>query len=295
MIQYKQCPVCLSDLVKMNFAVKDFSVSGELFEVWNCLHCTVLFTQGVPDALSIAPYYRSENYISHSDTQQGFVNWMYHKVRNYTLKKKAKLIQRVSKKNAGKLLDVGAGTGAFADAMQKSGWQVTALEPDSGAVAVARQKYKLSLQPLETLFQLSDNYDVITLWHVLEHVHDLHGYMDEFKRLLKPGGKLIIAVPNYCCRDRMHYGAYWAAWDVPRHLYHFSPLSLKILFEKHGFVCLKKAPMWFDSFYVSMLSEKYKTGRNRIIPACFYGLQSNIAALWKAEKCSSLIYIAESV
>lgn len=292
MIHYAQCPVCSSELINKSILIKDYSVSEALFELWSCANCTAMFTQNVPDVESIGAYYQSENYISHSDTQKGLINSLYHLVRNYTLKRKRTLIKRASGLRKGRLLDVGAGTGAFAHTMLAAGWEVTALEPDKGAATVAKKKYGLSLMPYETLFKLEDRFDVITLWHVLEHVHDLQGYLNRFNALLKPGGKLIIAVPNYKSEDRRHYGSFWAAWDVPRHLYHFSPLSMEMLLKRHGFTLASVKPMWFDSFYVSLLSEKYKSGKNNFLRAFCWGIRSNWAAFRKTERCSSVIYIA---
>ena len=223
-INHTICPFCGSDAIQPVLAVKDHTVSRELFEVWHCDGCSNRFTQLAPDAASIAPYYQSAEYISHSDTNKGIVNRLYHIVRNYTLRSKKKLVRQVTGKQSGTLLDIGAGTGAFANAMQEAGWEITALEPDEAARQHAYRKYAVELQTPEALYQLPDNhYDVISLWHVLEHVHDLHGYLEKFFRILKPEGKLIIAVPNYTSYDATVYQQYWAAYDVPRHLYHFSP------------------------------------------------------------------------
>jgi 2-polyprenyl-3-methyl-5-hydroxy-6-metoxy-1,4-benzoquinol methylase len=176
--------------------------------------------------------------------------------------------------------------------MEQSGWNVTGLEPDEAARVKAKELYGLNLHQSEELFNLStETFDAITLWHVLEHVHDLHQYLDQLKRLLKPNGVLFIAVPNYTCYDAEIYKEYWAGYDVPRHLYHFSPTSVTQLLLKHSLQLKEIKPMWYDSFYVSMLSEKYKTGKNNILIALWNGYVSNLKALFNKEKCSSLIYI----
>ncbi len=295
MIHYNNCPVCLQGPVHILFPVVDNSVSKEQFEVWICDNCTAAFTQDVPDSSAIGRYYASENYISHSDTREGIVNKIYHQVRNITLKRKRKLVERETGMLGGKVLDIGAGTGAFANEMKQAGWDVTALEPDGNARQVAGKNYGMKLEPESALFDLDERYDAITLWHVLEHIHQLHEYGEQFKRLLKPGGKLFIAVPNYESADAKFYGPAWAAWDVPRHLYHFTARSMRSFLLLHGLHVLSMKPMWFDSFYVSMLSEPYKTGKQNLPRAVFKGFSSNAAAVRSTSKCSSVIYIAEKV
>ncbi len=292
MIHYERCPVCLNGPIRLKHSVKDHSISNEVFEVWICKNCSAAFTQNVPSAVEIGRYYASENYISHSDTREGIVNRLYHQVRTITLAHKRKLVQRSTGMVAGKLLDIGAGTGAFANEMKQAGWDVTALEPMDTARQQAEVNYGIALQNENELFNLSQQFDAITLWHVLEHVHSLHEYGDRIKKLLKPDGKVFIAVPNFESKDANVYGDAWAAWDVPRHLYHFSPESMATFLSMHGLKLVNQKPMWFDSFYVSMLSEPYKTGRPNLIRAMMRGLSSNFKALADVKKCSSIIYIA---
>ncbi len=291
-LRYNQCPACLHTNIVFVLSCKDNTVSDEEFEIWECNNCTLRFTQDAPDEGEIGLYYQSANYVSHSDTKSGIINKLYHSVRNYTLKTKKQLLQEVTHKEVGNVLDVGAGTGAFAHTMQSAGWQVTGLEPDETARANAFKNYTLKLDTLDSLHTLpGQSYDAITLWHVLEHVHDLHGYLTRFEQLLKINGRLIIAVPNFTSFDASKYGKDWAAYDVPRHLYHFSPKSMEILLETKGLVVEQMKPMWFDSFYVSMLSEKYKNGTSNNLSAFYNGLVSNIKAFGNSKKCSSIIYI----
>jgi 2-polyprenyl-3-methyl-5-hydroxy-6-metoxy-1,4-benzoquinol methylase len=292
-INYKHCPVCTSTLIKEVMEVKDYTVSQQMFTIWECSHCTLRFTNDVPNAEAIGPFYHSAAYISHSNTKKGFINQLYHAVRNITLGTKKKLVQKYAG-SRGRLLDVGAGIGAFSKKMQDAEWVVTGIEPDSIARENAQNLHGLTLHKAEELFDLTDrSFEAITLWHVLEHVHLLHNYMQQFAKILQPNGCLFIAVPNYTSKDAVHYGSYWAAWDVPRHLYHFSPKSMKALAEKHGFKVTAHKPMWFDSFYVSMLSEHYKTGHYNYWKAFFYGLWSNLNALLNIQHCSSVIYILQ--
>lgn len=291
-VHYNNCPVCASAAIDPLLAVRDHSVSGEEFVIWQCSQCTLRFTQDVPDQASIIPYYQSQDYISHSNTDKGLVNRMYKKVRNFTLEQKAKLIMSRTTKQ-GSLLDLGAGTGAFVHTMKSKGWSVTGLEPDDIARKNAREFYNVELNGPQLLWELpKQSFNAITLWHVLEHVHELHEYIRRLKQLLKPGGKLFIAVPNYRAAEADIYKTYWAAYDVPRHLYHFSPQSIEQLMDIHGLKVEEKKPMWFDAFYISLLSSRYKRGtKPSWLGAGFSGFRSNLKAMFDKNNCSSVIYI----
>ena len=293
MILYDSCPACGQKNIVSIFSAEDYTVSHKRFDICECKNCTLRFTQNVPAADEIAPYYQSENYISHSDTNKGLINTLYHKVRSRTLVQKRKMIQKLTGKSTGGILDVGGGTGAFLNTMRQAGWQTTGLEPDETARKKALELYSLNLESSEKLFSLPlQSFDAITMWHVIEHVHKLHAYIKKLKELLKPDGKLFIAVPNYTCYDEKTYGEFWAAYDVPRHLYHFSPASMKTLLSSHAIEVNNIKPMWYDSFYVSMLSEKYKTGESNFLKAFIVGCISNFKAMFNKEKCSSVIYVA---
>jgi 2-polyprenyl-3-methyl-5-hydroxy-6-metoxy-1,4-benzoquinol methylase len=294
-VHYSECPVCSSRSIDPLLTVKDHSVSKENFVIWQCRNCSLRFTQDVPDEGSIGSYYQSADYISHSNTNKGLLNKLYQRVRKITLGQKADFI--ISKTSQqGNLLDVGAGIGAFADTMKKRGWKITGLEPDEGARSQARQLFHLDLQTPDILNQLPrKSFDAITLWHVMEHVHSLHNYIETMKELLSNGGKIFIAVPNYTSLDSDIYKTWWAAYDVPRHLYHFSPKSVSKLVEQHGLKVSSVHPMWFDSFYISLLSSKYRSGKLSWIGAAFNGLRSNINTLFNKERCSSVLYVVEKV
>ena len=286
------CPVCSAPRMVKKLEVKDFTVSHQLFDIYECLACTLRFTQGAPDLSSIAVFYQSDAYISHSNTDTGVINKLYHFVRTTTLQRKLRLIEKTTGVQKGSLLDIGAGTGAFVHTAQVAGWHTTGLEPDAAARQRAVDLYGVPLQNTATLFQLpAETFDAITLWHVLEHVHELHAYIEQVKLLLKKNGRALIAVPNYTSYDAGIYKQYWAAYDVPRHLYHFSPAALKKLLEQHGLRLLVVKPMWYDSFYISMLSERYRNGKNNLVKALWMGLVSNCTALFSPNRCSSLIYI----
>jgi 2-polyprenyl-3-methyl-5-hydroxy-6-metoxy-1,4-benzoquinol methylase len=286
------CPICSSASVVVKLRAEDYTVSHQLFEIWECQNCTLRFTQNAPDISSVGAFYQSDAYISHTDTNKGIVNRLYHFVRKTTLQKKLQLIEKATGVKKGNLLDIGAGTGAFAHCAQQAGWQVTALEPDDATRQRAHDLYGMQLQRADIFFKLKEeSFDAITMWHVLEHVHELHEYTEQIKLLLKKDGRALIGVPNYTSYDADVYRQFWAAYDVPRHLYHFSPASVKTLLKKHALQLIAIKPMWYDSFYISMLSSYYKNKKNNFVQASWNGAVSNIAAMLNREKCSSLIYI----
>jgi len=292
-IQYAVCPVCGSKDIQAKLSAKDHTVSGSVFEIWECGSCSLRFTQDAPDQQSIHGFYKAENYISHTNTSKGLINRLYLLVRGRTLALKRRLICTQTGVAQGRLLDIGAGTGAFVREMQVHGWEVTGLEPDEEARARALALHDVHLKPLAELDHLEPNrYEAISMWHVLEHVHDLHACVEQLKVLLKPGGVIFIAVPNYTSHDGVYYGADWAAYDVPRHLYHFSPQSMKQLLEIHQLKLRSEKPMWFDAFYISMISEQYSRGGQHFFRGMLSGFLSNINAVTDKEKCSSVIYVA---
>lgn len=289
---YSACPACGSIEIKPVMTVKDHSVTGESFPIFSCPRCTLRFTQDVPAAHEIGRYYQSQDYISHTNTSRGIVNRVYKIVRASMLRRKRKLVEKYTGVRKGMILDLGSGVGSFASEMKRSGWQVTGLEPDEGARATARSIYGIELDDTDGFYRLKpESFDAVTLWHVLEHVHELEAYIAQLKTVLKENGRLFIAVPNYTCGDAAAYGPFWAAYDVPRHLYHFSPAAMEALMTRFGLKIISRRPMWFDSFYISLLSGRYKSGRTQWISSLWTGFRSNWKALGNAGRCSSLIYI----
>ena len=289
-----QCPVCNGKSFSPFLTCTDFFVSGETFHIKKCNNCGFKITEDIEDEINIAPYYQSKEYISHSNTTKGVVNTIYHLVRKYMLKQKRRLIQKTTGLKNGQLLDIGAGTGFFLNEMKHYKWQVTGTEKSSDARAFAKKEFKLNLLPAEALFELEKNqFNVITLWHVLEHIHQLNKNLEIFNQLLKSNGKLIVAVPNHSSYDALHYREYWAAWDVPRHIWHFAPNQIKTFGEKHGFNLIGVYALPFDSFYVSLLSEKYKKSKLPLFNGIFHGFISWFTSMFKPGKCSSVIYVLE--
>jgi len=287
-----KCPVCGSNQFKPFITCTDFFVTGENFEIRKCLGCGFKFTANVENEETIGHYYQSEEYISHSNTSKGLVNAVYHKVRNYMLGRKRGLVKKATGLKTGRILDVGTGTGFLLNEMKYHGWQVTGTEISDNARAFSKKEFGLEIHEPDQLFQFEkESFDAITLWHVLEHIHNLDENMAAFSKLLKPGGKLIIAVPNPTSYDARHYREFWAAYDVPRHIWHFGPEQMKQFGEKHGFKLVRTSPMPFDAFYVSLLSEKYKKSKFAFIRGMFHGKISWLKSLVNTERCSSVVYV----
>ncbi len=269
--------------------VKDHSVSGEEFELIQNSEYGFLETTPQPPSDKLPGYYQSEDYISHTDSKRNLFEKAYHVVRSISLKKKLNLINSYASQEKN-LLDVGCGTGDFLEIAQQNNWHVSGIEPNEKARNIANKKTNNTVFKTDQLLKFESNsFDVITLWHVLEHLPNLEEQMATFKTLLKPNGTLIIAVPNYKSFDAIHYKQFWAAYDVPRHLWHFNKASISKLVAKFNFKVDRIKPMWFDVFYVSLLSEKYKTGTMRPVKGFYIGMLSNLKAL-RSKEASSLIY-----
>jgi 2-polyprenyl-3-methyl-5-hydroxy-6-metoxy-1,4-benzoquinol methylase len=234
-------------------------------------------------------YYESEDYISHTDGKRSLFEKVYQIVKGIALRKKLNLINSISEK--GKLLDIGAGTGDFLTVARKDNWNVTGIEPNEKAKSIAEKKGVSFADDVKTLD--NNSFDVITMWHVLEHVPNLEEYISELKRLIKPNGIIIIAVPNFKSFDANYYKEYWAAFDVPRHLWHFSKTAIQKLFAKQDLKLVDVLPMRFDSYYVSLLSEKYKNGKMNFLHAIWIGWKSNHYGNRKKEY-SSHIYVIKN-
>jgi len=264
---------------------KDHTVSGEVYQVMINTEYDMLVTSPVPN--NLAGYYKSENYISHTDSKKSFLDKVYQVVKNRTLKRKLKLINsfKASSKN---ILDVGAGTGDFLKVCKHNSWKVFGTEPNLDARNIAAKKGIILQENLSEVKNIQ--FDVITLWHVLEHVEDLSAYISTLNTLLSKEGKLLIAVPNFKSEDAKYYKEFWAAFDVPRHLWHFSQKSISKLFLSENMIVEKTIPMKFDAYYVSLLSEKYKSGKMNPFKSFYRGFISNLKAKSTKEH-SSLIYV----
>lgn len=290
MLTLDKCPVCGFNEFEPFLVCKDYTVSKQDFSIVSCKACGFKFTNPRPADNQIGAYYKSEDYISHTNTKKGLVNKLYHMVRNITLKNKLKLVS--SYVSRGTILDYGCGTGMFLGYCKSQGWETYGMEPDDEARKLAIEQGLSLFADKQTIDSHLPNkqFDAITLWHVLEHVTDLPETLSFFKKRLNPNGVLIIAVPNHASYDANYYKEHWAAYDVPRHIYHFDLNSVSKLLSSYGFTLQKSLPMKYDSFYVSMLSEKYKTGSANLIKAFWIGLMSNLKAK-DMNHYSSTIYV----
>ena len=287
-----QCPVCGSQELDPFLSTRDFFLSGEEFTISKCGKCGFRFTNPRPEANELGRYYQSTDYISHSNTRKGLFASVYQLVRKYTLSRKYALLRKFHQQ--GKILDIGCATGQFLHYMESRGWVATGIEPDEKTRNRAISEFGLKVFPEDQLNVFENaSFDVISMWHVLEHVSMLDQRMEQLKRLLKPGGTLIVALPNCNAHDARKYGMFWAGYDVPRHLYHFTSSDVEFLFGKYGFKIIRVLPMWFDAFYVSLLSEKYKSGKMRWIPALWNGFWSNLKSGQK-NGFSSHIYVLKT-
>ncbi|PQJ22002.1 methyltransferase [Tenacibaculum sp. SG-28] len=266
---------------------KDYSISNEEFSLIYYKEYDVLKT--TPNPKNIDKYYASEKYISHTDDTKNLVEYLYQKVKKITLKRKLKLINSLKTKEKN-ILDIGAGTGQFIKICKSNGWMTEGIEPNKKAREIAAEK-EIILQ--NDIHQLKGKkYDIITLWHVLEHIENINEYLDKIKRLLKPNGYLIVAVPNYKSYDATYYGSFWAAYDVPRHIWHFSKKSLKRIFKEINMEIIKIKGMQFDSYYVSILSEQYKQIKLPLCRGVYRGFISNLKAR-RSKEYSSNIFVVQ--
>lgn len=295
MEQLQHCTVCGSTNFRVYTEAND-NYSYKKFTIHQCNGCGFVFTHPRPSEAEIGIYYNAPNYLSHTSHDKGLVQSIYRNARQYMRKKKLALIRKLTGKNEEfSLLDYGCGTGDFLGFVKQNAIHAEGIEPDALARKVAKEVNQVDTYSLDEMSNIKENqYDVITLWHVLEHIYQVHEQLDYFYKWLKPKGILIIAVPNIESYDSAYYGKYWDALDVPRHIYHFSPSTVKLLVEKHGFVLREIAPLPLDAYYVSMRSEWHKGTPKWLsfIKAILRGWKSNRAAKQDGNY-SSLIYVFE--
>jgi 2-polyprenyl-3-methyl-5-hydroxy-6-metoxy-1,4-benzoquinol methylase len=289
----KKCPLCKSGHF-LNFkAVRDYSVSKEEFLLCHCTECKLIFTNPRPSKKHIHRYYQSKDYISHQNKASNFTNLLYKLVRNITLRQKLSWINQYNHKNQS-ILDLGCGTGYFLKKAKDNGWNVTGVEPNPTARKIASNKTIKVFSSLKKI-RPEKQFDTITLFHVLEHVHNLRKTGKKIIQYLKDDGTIYIAVPNINSKDSIIYGDKWAGLDVPRHLYHFTKDTMEIFAKEMELTIIDKKPMKFDSYYVSLLSEKYKNPKSsalkQLISGFFNGLLSNISARKSYSNYSSILFI----
>ena len=291
MLNVKECPICNSRSANLYMRSKDFSVSKEEFNIVKCVNCGFHYTNPRPDNNELGKYYISDHYISHNNANNTLFEKTYQLIRKVAIIGKYNLIAETVKR--GSILDIGCGTGDFLNKCKNKKWNTKGIEPSDLARKKAIEIHNLNVEKSTDLKQLSGVYDVITMWNVLEHITELNATVSEFKRLLSESGKIIIAVPNLKSFDAGYYKKFWAGYDLPIHLYHFTKNSITKLFKKHGFNLVKTKGMKFDSFYVSMLSEENKTGKKNFFKSFFIGLISNLYGIFTKRGFSSTIYVFE--
>jgi ubiquinone/menaquinone biosynthesis C-methylase UbiE len=292
MVHHNICPLCSSEKIGLHFGCIDHFLSKKDFKIFECLSCGFLFTQDYPGEREINQFYESEEYISHSDTSEGFSNNLYRRVRSIMLRRKKDLIIKTTGLKSGTLLDIGSGTGYFAMTMKKAGWTVKGIEINEKARAFSKSRFGLEIEAPEAISSLEANSrDCITLWHVLEHFHDPFKYVSEIHRLLKPGAICVIALPNSNSYDAKHYNRFWAAWDVPRHLWHFNPDTFRLFSENWKFTNETFRVLPLDVFYISQLSEKYKGSTLPFLKGVAKAFVFAIKSAFNKKKSSTTVYI----
>lgn len=284
------CPVCDNSSLTLFQQCIDYSVSRESFSLRKCRECQLLITEPQPENEQLEKYYQFNDYVSHTSNATNLINRIYLLARRYTLRKKLSLIHCYSK--TGKLLDVGCGTGNFLEFCKQHGWNTYGVEPSDSARAIALKRGENIATSLK---QIKDSgFDAVTLWHVLEHLPNLNEDLFQIKNMLGDHGIIFIAVPNYESYDALHYGPFWAAYDVPRHLWHFTKETIQKLLKKHGLSLIDIMPMRLDAYYVSLLSEKYLNQNSLSLKAFIRALRAGFTSNWRARSksnYSSLIYI----
>lgn len=291
------CLVCGNNHLTKELSCKDYVATGDHFDLYRCSHCSFLFTNPRPTVDEIGPYYQSDRYVSHAGnkTNLPLMYKVYDVVRDYSIKQKIKLIK--SYHTRGNLMDLGCGLGYFLDGVVKDNtFNSTGVDISQEAIDYVKNKFGYSVLNETSLDIIPDlRFDIITQWHVLEHVHNLNERMQQLQRILTKDGTMFIAVPNSNSWDAKYYKEYWDGYDVPRHLYHFNQQSFSQLMEKHGFTVVDTKPMIFDAPYISMRSEVHKKNSLSFVRGAISGAFSTINALSKNEYSSLLFVVKKSI
>lgn len=291
MISYNNCPLCNSEAVELLYEVPDYFLSGKVFPLAKCNSCTFIFLKDQPEGDELEEYYQSDEYISHNSEAPGLTSLIYRISRSIMLKRKTLIVNNLTGRSQGYILDIGSGTGHFAGAMKKAGWSADGIELNEKARSFSEKEFGIRTYIPGEISSLQDgSYDCITLWHVLEHFADPFSYAAEMKRLLKTEGIALVALPNSSSADAGYYAKQWAAWDVPRHLWHFSPETFRLFVEKSGFRVISVRRLPLDAFYISVLSEKYRKSRLPLLTGFIKGFWFSLMSLINKNKTSSLIY-----
>ena len=284
-----KCPWCNSEKTQINLWLKDEFLTKEDFQIYECLHCGLLFTEPRPSKDKIGEYYKSKEYYSHQENKKGFIPKLYEHIKTINLKHKYKIATKGVK--TGKMLDIGCGVGDFLHTAEKHGWNCTGVEPSEDAKAIAIKRIRADIRSSKDLEQIPDEtFDVITMWHVLEHVDDIRWQVAQLHRLIKKGGRIVIAVPNYKSYDAVFYKDKWAAYDVPRHLNHFNKETIVKIFKDNELYLDKVDKLRWDAYYISYMSEQYRHHSLPLLKGAYRGFVSNNKAR-KSKEWSSKVYV----
>lgn len=290
LLSFTACPLCGSPRIPTLLTCRDTLTRLGDFTIASCADCGFRFTNPYPSPDDIHAFYASDDYTPVTNSTRGLLNKGYHLARRVMLRAKRRLVRRLARRATGTLLDIGCGTGEFPATMKQGGWDVQGVEPFAPARDSAATRFGIPVTDLPGQALLPGHaYDVITLWHVLEHAHDIHHSMAEIARLLKPGGLALIGIPNCASWDAQFYGPDWAAYDTPRHLHHFTPATLGRLAGQHGFRVTSLHPLLFDPLYIPLLSEK--TSPAPCYPRGLYAAAVSLAvSLLNPARCTAVAY-----
>lgn len=284
-----KCPWCESERTQIHLWLKDEFLTKEEFQIYECLRCGLLFTEPRPSKDKIGEYYKSQEYYSHQENKKGFIPKLYESIKLINIKHKYKIATKGVK--VGKMLDIGCGVGDFLHRAEQNGWDCTGVEPSEEAKTIAQKRIKAKIIPGNDLEKIpNETYDVITMWHVLEHVDDIKWQVAQLQRLIKKEGRIIIAVPNYKSYDAKFYKDKWAAYDVPRHLNHFNKETIVKIFKTNGLKLVASDKLVWDAYYISYMSEQYRHHSMPLIKGAYRGCLSNLKAR-KSNEWSSKIYV----
>lgn len=286
-INLEVCPLCGNLHSSPFLETRDYLATHESFRLVQCDACNFVFTNPRPHPDTMGQYYESNEYISHVQDNSSLTNIVYYKARSLMLRKKLSWLKSLQPKNS-RLLDYGCGTGSFVDFLISKNWDAWGVEPNQTARDHAPET--LNNRIFSSLTEIpAIEFDIITLWHVLEHLHDFHGTIEDLLTTLNQSGWLILAVPNISSYDAQYYKSYWAGYDVPRHLSHFTPETMNFLAKYHRLQLVKTIPLKLDAYYISMLSEKYREGSR--LNGLFRAFKSNLLAATSPSNYSSLVYV----
>lgn len=290
-MENKKCTICGNLGFEIKFELKDYFFTNEDFVIIQCKSCGFMITDGITDYKDLGKYYNTSKYLSHEKKEKSIVSLVYNLVKRYSISRKFLLISKES--NGKKILEIGCGTGDLLAAFKDKKWDTIGVEPSDSASSYAKEKHGLKIYDKASEVKETD-FDVVMLWHVLEHIENLQDIISLIKTKVKKSGRIIIALPNPDSYDAKYYKKYWAGWDVPRHLFHFKQTNIKQLLQANGIEIYKSAPLIFDSYFISMLSEEHKGTTSSLVKlfkTLYIGLKSNLSAM-NTNEFSSMIYIA---